>query len=125
MAILSKRIFQLTQLLLLAGFIVLHADPASRSADGRARLVDVTARSGIRFKHISAPEKKYIVESMGGGVALFDYDNDGLLDVYLVNSLTVATAANPRSSRSELWHNNGDGTFTDGTDKSGLGYPGW
>src|SRR5215475_10321202 len=73
------------------------------------RFVDVTAASGIKFKHVSAPEKKYIVESMSGGVALFDYDNDGWLDIYLTNSLTVDTATNPRSSRSALYHNNRDG----------------
>lgn len=99
--------------------------PPSHFADGRVHFADVTAQSKITFKHTSAPEKKYIVESMSGGVALFDYDNDGLLDIYLVNSLTVATAREPRSSRSELWHNNGDGTFTDVTEKSRLGYPGW
>src|SRR5262245_25528898 len=49
------------------------------------RLVDITSQAGITFKHISSPEKKYIVESMSGGVALFDYDNDGLLDIFLVN----------------------------------------
>jgi hypothetical protein len=87
--------------------------------------VDVTDASGIRFKHNSAAEKRYIVESMSGGVALFDYDNDGWLDIYLTNSLTVDTAGNPRSSRSALYHNNRDGTFTDVTEKSGLGYPGW
>src|SRR6266852_4116354 len=49
------------------------------------RFVDITDSTGIRFKHTSAPEKKYIVESMSGGVALFDYDNDGCLDIYLTN----------------------------------------
>ncbi len=86
---------------------------------------DVTATSGITFKHLSAPEKKYIVESMSGGVALFDFDKDGRQDIYLVNSLTVETAAKPEAARSELWRNNGDGTFTDVTGKAGVGYPGW
>jgi hypothetical protein len=89
------------------------------------RFVDVTEASGIRFKHITAPEKKYIVESMSGGVALFDYDNDGWLDIYLTNSLTVDTADNLKSSRSALYHNNRDGTFSDVSEKSGLMYPGW
>lgn len=89
------------------------------------RFVEITGPAGISFKHTSAPEKKYIVESMSGGVALFDYDNDGWLDIYLTNSQTVDTANNPKSSRSALYHNNRDGTFTDVTEKSGLGYPGW
>ena len=62
---------------------------------------------------------------MSGGVALIDFDHDGLLDVYLVNSPTVATASDARSARSELWRNRGDGTFVDVTDKAGVGYPGW
>ncbi len=97
----------------------------SSTSDLGVRFVDVTEKTGIRFKHTSAPEKKYIVESMSGGVALFDYDRDGWLDIYITNSLTVETVNNPKSSRSALYHNNGDGTFTDVTEKSGLGYPGW
>jgi hypothetical protein len=86
---------------------------------------DVTRATGITFKHTLAPEKKYILESMSGGVALIDFDRDGRLDLYLVNAPAVATAAEPRSARSELWRNNGDGTYADVTDKAGVGYPGW
>lgn len=87
--------------------------------------VDITDAAGIHFKHISAPEKKYIVESMSGGVALFDYDKDGCLDIYFTNALTVEIASDPKSSRSALYHNNCDGTFTDVTNRAGVGYPGW
>ena len=90
-----------------------------------SHFVDITDSAGVTFRHISAPEKKYIVESIGGGVALFDYDNDGCLDIYFTNALTVDTASDPRSSRSALYHNNCDGTFADVTEKSGLAYPGW
>ena len=86
---------------------------------------DVTKESRITFSHVWSPDKKYILESMSGGVALIDFDHDGLLDVYLVNSPTVATASDARSARSELWRNQGDGTFVDVTDKAGVGYPGW
>jgi len=86
---------------------------------------DVTDQAGIKFKHVSTPEKKYIVESMSGGVALFDYDNDGYLDIYLVNSLTVDMVKSKEKTRSALYHNNGDGTFTDVTDKAGVGDIGW
>ena len=86
---------------------------------------DITRDSRITFSHVWAPDKKYILESMSGGVVLFDFDRDGQLDIYLVNSPTVATAGQPRSSRSELWRNRGDGTFGDATDKAGVGYPGW
>jgi len=86
---------------------------------------DITDSAGITFRHNSAPEKKYIVESIGGGVAVFDYDNDGCMDIYFTNALTVDTASDPHASRSALYHNNCDGTFTDVTEKSGLAYPGW
>jgi hypothetical protein len=85
------------------------------------RFTDITEKAGITFKHVYSPEKKYIVESMSGGVALFDYDNDGYLDIYFVNSLTVDLAKSHQKTRSALYHNNGDGTFTDVTDKAGVG----
>jgi hypothetical protein len=86
---------------------------------------DITKESRIAFSHVWAPDKKYILESMSGGVALFDFDRDGQLDIYLVNSPTVATAGQPRNARSGLWRNRGDGTFVDATDKAGVGHPGW
>jgi hypothetical protein len=86
---------------------------------------DVTAEAGITFQHHAAPEKKYIVESMSGGVALFDYNNDGLIDIYFVDSLTVETAKNPNAARSALYRNLGNGRFGDVTEKSGLAHPGW
>ena len=89
------------------------------------QFVDITAQAGITFKHVYSPEKKYIVESMSGGVALFDYDNDGYLDIFLVNSLTVELLKSNKRTRSALYHNNGDGTFTDVTDKAGVADIGW
>jgi hypothetical protein len=86
---------------------------------------DITAQAGITFHHHAAPEKKYIVESMSGGVAMFDYDNDGLPDLYFIDSLTVDTAGDPSQARSALYHNLGGGRFEDVTDKSGLAHPGW
>jgi hypothetical protein len=96
-----------------------------RSQSSMVHFVDVTEKAGITFKHISSPEKKYIVESMSGGVALFDYDNDGFQDIYFVNSLTVDLVKSNQKARSALYHNNGDGTFTDVTDKAGVGDIGW
>jgi len=91
----------------------------------KVQFTDITDKAGIKFTHVSSPEKKYIVESMSGGVALFDYDNDGYLDIYLVNSLTVDLVKSKQKTRSALYHNNGDGTFTDVTDKAGVGDIGW
>jgi len=87
------------------------------------QLVDITDSTGIKFEHLSSSEKKYIVESMGGGVALIDYDRDGFLDIYFTNAPTVDMAIADQKARSALYHNNGDGTFTDVTDKAGVGYP--
>ena len=86
---------------------------------------DVTREAGIAFQHHAAPEKKFIVESMSGGVALLDYDGDGLLDVYLTDSLTVDTAKDPKAARSALYRNRGQWRFEDVTDKAGVGHPGW
>jgi len=100
---------------------------ASTSGNQPIRVVftDITAKAGISFKHVVSDEKRYLVESMSGGVALFDYDNDGYLDIYFVNCLTVDIYRQGGKTRSALYHNNGDGTFTDVTDKSGLGDVGW
>ena len=64
------------------------------------QFIDITVPAGINFKHVSSPEKKYIAESMSGGVALFDYDNDGYLDIFLVNSLTVELLKSNKRTRS-------------------------
>ena len=87
------------------------------------QLEDVTEKAGIRFSHTSAPESRYIVESMSGGVLLLDYDRDGWLDIYFTNAPTVDMALTGRSARGALYHNNHDGTFTDVTDKAGVGKP--
>lgn len=84
------------------------------------QFIDVTAKSGINFKHTSDPEKKYIIESMSGGVLLLDYDRDGWLDIYFTNAPTVAMAMEGKTSLGALYHNNHDGTFTDVTRGSGL-----
>src|SRR5450631_2231245 len=95
----------------------------SAKCAGRAvpQLEDVTAKTGITFKHASDPAKKYIVESMSGGVILFDYDRDGWLDIYFTNAPSVEMAIKGQKSRGALYRNNHDGTFTDVTDKAGIG----
>lgn len=102
---------------------------AERKATGQLpnypKLVDITDSTGIQFEHNSSPEAKYIPESMSGGVALIDYDGDGWPDIYFTNAQTVEMALHGAKARSALYHNNRDGTFTDVTDKAGVGYPCW
>jgi enediyne biosynthesis protein E4 len=91
--------------------------------------VDAAAKSGLGAFRDTCGDlaKNYLVETLGSGVALFDYNNDGLLDVLLVNGSSFAMLANPALPRtsSRLYRNNGDGTFTDVTRESGLVNEGW
>ncbi len=87
------------------------------------QLEDITAKAGITFTHSSDPAKKYIVESMSGGVIVFDYDRDGWPDIYFTNAPSVEMAIKGQKSRGALYHNNHDGTFTDVTDKAGIATP--
>ncbi len=84
------------------------------------QLQDVTAAAGIHFRHTSDPSKRYIVESMSGGVILLDYDRDGWPDIFFTNAPTVAMAVKGEKVLGALYHNNHDGTFTDVTARSGL-----
>jgi len=87
------------------------------------QLEDVTEKAGIHFQHAYSPEKKYIPESMSGGVLLIDYDRDGWPDIYFTNAPTVEMALKHEKARGALYHNNHDGTFTDVTDKAGVATP--
>src|ERR1017187_1304144 len=102
---------------------------AERAASGPVpnypQLVDIAKSTGIVFDHKSSPEAKFITESMSGGVALIDYDGDGWPDIYFTNAQSVDMALHGVKARSALFHNNHDGTFTDVTDKAGVGYPCW
>jgi len=86
---------------------------------------DITTQAGITFKHVASPEKKYIVESMSGGVAMFDYDNDGDLDLFMVNSLTVDLVKSKGKTKSQLYRNDGGGKFTEVGEKAGVSDVGW
>jgi hypothetical protein len=112
---------RVSAVLILAGAVALGAQTNKPAVPYR----DITREAGITFQHHAAPEKKYIVESMSGGVALFDYDNDGRLDIYFVDSLTVETATKPTAARSALYRNLGNAKFEDVTDRAGVGHPGW
>ena len=103
------------------------ANPESQPnvVDKYPELVDITASTGIHFDHVSSPEQKFIVESMSAGVALIDFDRDGLPDIYFTNAESTEMALHGQHARSALYHNNGDGTFTDVSDKAGVAFPCW
>jgi hypothetical protein len=89
---------------------------------------DIAARAGLtQWRHtMGTPEKTYILETMGSGVGLLDYDNDGWLDIYLVNGSTYdAIAGKTTPPHAALFHNNHDGTFTDVTSKAGVANDRW
>ena len=84
---------------------------------------DITKQAGLeKFLHRSGtPEKRTILETIGSGVALLDYDNDGWQDIYLLNGSTEAALKGKEAPpRAMLFHNNHDGTFTDVTEKAGV-----
>ena len=86
---------------------------------------DVTRAAGINF-HLTCggPQKLYIMESMCGGVAVFDYDNDGWMDILLVDGSTLADMRAGHCHHVALYRNSHNGTFTDVTVKSGLNHCG-
>ena len=88
-------------------------------------LKDILGETGIKFEHTIAPEKKYILESMSGGVLLIDYDRDGWLDIYFTNAPTVEMAIKKKQAKSALYRNLRNGKFEDVTDKAGVGFPGF
>lgn len=89
---------------------------------------DISEQAGLTvWRHkMGTPEKKYILETIGSGVCLLDYDHDGWLDIYLVNGSTIdALDGKAEPPHAALFHNNHDGTFTDVTDKSGVANGRW
>jgi hypothetical protein len=103
---------------------------ASTKLEERSRVAftDITTAAGLsRAVNVSgSPDnKRFLLEEMGCGVALFDYDNDGWLDIFLVNGTSLDPRVTDRAPTSHLFHNNGDGTFTDVTQKAGITRSGW
>ncbi len=114
-----------TSLALLAGHAALRL--IALPTQSVAQFEDVSTRSGLDFKLVSgSPGKPYILESMAGGVGFIDYDNDGWIDIYLVNGGSFDAAGSPESPPvNRLFRNERNGTFTDVTNDSGVGDRGW
>jgi hypothetical protein len=90
-----------------------------------SRFTDVAAQAGLTQPIVYGDpgEVTYIIESMGGGCAFFDYDNDGWMDIFILGGRRLDGV--PPGSGNRLYHNNRDGTFSDVTTKAGLSDPGW
>src|SRR5271169_733720 len=90
-----------------------------------AHFTDIAQKAGLANPVVfgGVHTKKYIIETTGTGVAIFDYDNDGWPDIFVVNGTTLDVAG--EAPTSHLYHNNHDGTFTDVTQKAGLTHTGW
>ena len=97
-------------------------------AQGPIVFQDVAAKAGLSsWRHVmGTPEKQFIIETVGSGVALLDYDNDGWLDIYIVNGSTYDAASGKATPpHAALFHNNHDGTFTDVAAKAGVTNDRW
>ena len=95
---------------------------ATQPAQPIANFVDIADKAGLTMSEIfgGVDSKKYIIETTGTGVAIFDYDNDGWLDIFIVNGTTLESAKSGKGPTNHLYRNNHDGTFTDVTAKAGL-----
>ncbi len=102
--------------------------PSSADTSLPIEFIDITASAGLsaaRNIFGSATDKQFLLEEMGCGAAFFDYDNDGWLDIFLVNGTSLDPAVRDLRPTSYLFRNNRNGTFTDVTAKAGLTRSGW
>jgi len=111
--------------LLGAGLAVGPLARAESPAGNPVRFVDVAGSAGITFQHENAASpQKYLIETMGAGCGWIDYDQNGLLDLFLANGAATSARSPAPAPRSALYRNNGDGTFTDVTTRAGVGAEG-
>src|SRR6266478_1382016 len=107
---------------------------SATSPSDAAKFTDVTSALNINFEYVAShTSRKYLIETMGSGVALFDYDNDGRLDIFVVNGAPLSDPTPkgtiPQKTGAKYWnrlyHQKSDGTFEDVTEKAGVGGSGW
>jgi hypothetical protein len=91
----------------------------------RVQFTDITQAAGVDFRHINGTSPdKHLAETMGSGGLFFDYDNDGWMDIFLVDGGSLADPAVARQARHRLFHNRRNGTFEDVTERSGIRHEG-
>jgi hypothetical protein len=113
----------LSAVLIVSALVSVLSIPSKTAQEEQSpiRFVDVARNSGITFVHDNAHSaERYLIETMGSGAAWIDFDNDGYLDLYVINSAGTAVYQPAHPLRSALYRNNGDGTFSDVTDKVGM-----
>ncbi|MBI4462875.1 MAG: VCBS repeat-containing protein, partial [Acidobacteria bacterium] len=118
----------LLALLCFAGLgVAARVNPASAAGPpATVQFTDVTRAAGIDFRlRCGSPEKRYIMEAMCGGIAFLDYDNDGWMDIFLLNGSSLEDMQRGSHPASKLYRNHRDGTFTDVTEPAGLLRRGW
>jgi enediyne biosynthesis protein E4 len=140
--IIPRRRFLGSSLFMLGGSLLDRLTTPLWAWNGRSRLeaavttqpaspvqfIDVAEKAGLNVANVwgGVDKKRVILETKGSGIAFFDYDNDGWLDIYLTNGNRLdAHWASGKEPTTHLFKNNRDGTFTDVTEKSGLGRSGW
>ncbi len=112
-----RQVFTILAILSIANILPVHA--------GDIQFVDVTEKVGIHFEHAGGIAMRVVPALVGSGAAWRDYDNDGTLDLYIVNAAAVRQETGTVLPTNTLYKNNGDGTFTDVTDTAGLRHTGW
>jgi hypothetical protein len=112
--------------LLLPGFLTLTSNELM-SSDLSPQFTDIAQQAGIEFVNINGEktEKRYLFEAKGAGLGFFDFDNDGWMDLLLVQGSTMDRLLNGNNPPSALYRNNKDGTFTNVTKPAGLVLGGW
>lgn len=115
----------LTGSVLFGGWLLVGAAPAAPPA-ARIVLRDVTGETGITFRHTDGGSgRRYIMETVTAGLAIFDYDMDGDLDIYFLNGAPLRGTVMTTTPRNALYRNDGDFRFTDVTEEAGVGDTGY